>query len=254
MEALVKECLEGLQFGGLQTHKNMAVVPLKTGGPPGPEYVTLQEGLAEGHLSVVEVSEGGSVPELKVVNRAEMWVLLLDGEELAGAKQNRVLNTSILLGGVSETVIPVSCTEHGRWSYASREFADSDVVMSPSLRMRKSRSVSESLASERGYRSDQQEVWAQVAHMSRSAGVHSATGAMRDAYRARGVDLEGYLAAFGAEEGQQGLLVMIGGKAVGFDLLSRAEAYGRLHGKLVKTRCWQKSRTVQLRSMRRKDS
>ena len=85
------------------------------------------------------------MPELKVLNRADVSVLLLDGEELVGAKQNRVLNTSILLKAQSEGVIPVSCTEHGRWSYMSAEFAASDDVMSPTLRSLKMRSVSASL-------------------------------------------------------------------------------------------------------------
>ena len=32
----------------------------------------------------------GSVPELEVINKANVPVLLLDGERTAGAKQNRV--------------------------------------------------------------------------------------------------------------------------------------------------------------------
>jgi hypothetical protein len=59
-----------------------------------------------------EVSAGGHVPELKVVNKGETPVLLLDGEELAGARPNRALNTTILVRGHSETIIPVTCTEH----------------------------------------------------------------------------------------------------------------------------------------------
>ena len=43
---------------------------------------------------ITEVSEGGSVPELRVVNKGDARILVLDGEELRGAKQNRVLNTT----------------------------------------------------------------------------------------------------------------------------------------------------------------
>ena len=71
--------------------------------------------------------------------------LLVDGEELAGAKQNRVLNTSILVKENSEILIPVSCTEQGRWAYASAAFADSGVVMASQVRKNKARSVSENL-------------------------------------------------------------------------------------------------------------
>jgi hypothetical protein len=44
------------------------------------------------------------VPELKVINRLAQPVLLSDGEELIGAKQNRVLSTTILLKESSESV------------------------------------------------------------------------------------------------------------------------------------------------------
>lgn len=47
--------------------------------------------------------------------------------------------------GVSETKIPVSCTEQGRWSYASKAFSESDNVMAYKTRSRKTRSVHYSL-------------------------------------------------------------------------------------------------------------
>jgi len=51
------------------------------------------------------------VPELKVTNLTGKHVLILDGEAVAGAKQNRVLNTTILIGAGTSLVIPVSCTD-----------------------------------------------------------------------------------------------------------------------------------------------
>jgi hypothetical protein len=42
---------------------------------------------------------------LSAIRLGERPVLLLDGEELVGAKQNRVLNLSVLVGPHSRTVI-----------------------------------------------------------------------------------------------------------------------------------------------------
>lgn len=111
MEALIADYLSKLDFGELQSFRNMEVIPLLTCLNGSPKYLTLKEALEKKLLKVKEVDEGGSVPELKVINKAKVSVLLLDGEELVGAKQNRVVNTTILLKKESETIIPVSCTE-----------------------------------------------------------------------------------------------------------------------------------------------
>jgi len=235
MDPMIVDYLEGIELGEMQGFQNMGVVPLLAPSEGGPSYLTLKGALEEGLLSVTEVSQGGSVPELKVTNNAESSVLLLDGEELAGAKQNRVLNTTILLKKKSDTVIPVSCTEHGRWSYASAQFSDSGVVMPPAVRMRKARSVAASLERSREYRSDQTEVWDQVAELSARAAAPSPTGAMRDVFSAREHDLDDYLKAFECIEHQRGLLVIIGSAVVAFDVLSRESAYKQLHPKLVKS-------------------
>ena len=41
---------------------------------------------------ITEVSEGGSVPQLTVLNNADTDALILDGTELEGAKQDRMVN------------------------------------------------------------------------------------------------------------------------------------------------------------------
>ncbi len=235
MEATIKDTLLKLEFGKIQSFENMAVIPLTSAVKGGPKYLTLKEALEQQLLKVTEVSEGGSVPNLKVTNKGDTSVLLLDGEELAGAKQNRVLNTTILLGKKSETVIPVSCTEVGRWSYSSREFEDSEVIMSPGLRSMKAATVSASLQLNDSYCSDQGAVWSEIADFSSRAGVDSGTSAMKDVFTSRQADLDGYLKAFEYQPGQQGLLVFIDGKVIGFDLFSRAESFEVLHAKMVKS-------------------
>jgi hypothetical protein len=64
-------------------------------GHPDPGWLTLAEaGLA---VTIEEVNEAGAVPTLRLTSTADRPVLLLDGEELIGAKQNRVLNTTVLV-------------------------------------------------------------------------------------------------------------------------------------------------------------
>jgi hypothetical protein len=235
MDPIVTNCLLKLEFGELQTFNNMAVIPLFTSVDNSPKYLTLKEALEGGLLVITEISKTGSVPELRVVNKAGIPVLLLDGEELAGAKQNRVLNTTILLKEESETIIPVSCTEQGRWSYASAEFFDSGNIMSRNLRSRKASSVKHSLEVSRSYRGDQGAVWQGIAHCARMANVRSITGAMSDIYESKLDDLKRYLDAFQLIPHQKGIFVMVNGKVAGFDVISLESAYEIVHPKLVKS-------------------
>lgn len=196
MDDAVKSRLQSVQFASAQIYKNIAIVPLIAPADGTFQYGTLGEALAHSDLTITEVSAAGSVPELMVVNRGDKPVLLIDGEELAGAKQNRVLNTSILLKESSETRIPVSCTEQGRWAYASKAFSESGNVMAYKSRSRKTSSVQFCLESSGAYQSDQGEVWHSIAELQAKAGAHSPTSAMSDVYKARAEDLRKCDAAF----------------------------------------------------------
>lgn len=90
----------------------------------GPDWLTLAE--AGDRVRTTEVDDEGSVPELRVANLGDLPLLLLDGEQLVGAKQNRILNMTVLVAAHSEVTIPVSCVEQGRWRYQDRRSAPSD--------------------------------------------------------------------------------------------------------------------------------
>src|SRR5262249_52344656 len=143
-----------------------------------------EKAITEGAVAVEEVNEAGSVPNLVVNNLAEFPVLFLEGEELRGAKQNRVLNTSVLVAARSKTTNPVSCVEQGRWRYKSPTFASGGSHASAKLRHVLKKSVSLSAKEGRGHGSDQGEVWKEVGRQMNSLGSHSFTGAMADTYEA----------------------------------------------------------------------
>lgn len=235
MEKSVETYLLEMELGPGASFENMTVFELLRPANGGPEYITLREALERGVFTVTEVSEGGSVPELAVANKGDVPVLLLDGEELRGAKQNRILNTTILVGPRSTIKVPVSCVEHGRWSYQEREFRESGHVMHREMRALNVVQVNESLKSDKQFRSDQGQIWNKVAELACDLQVPSPTGAMRDVYEAKAADLDGYLKSFTVREGQKGILVFVDGRPAGLDFVSRPEAFGALFPKLVKS-------------------
>lgn len=231
----MKVKLQKIDLGEMQQFRNVTVFPLFSNAKPPVKHLVLKEAMERGFITISEVNESGHVPELKVVNNAEMPVLILDGEELFGAKQNRVLNTTVLLRMKSTTIIPVSCTEQGRWTYHSKTFTESGIIMSPEVRRVKNRSVQDSLRSSNEFRSDQGAVWGGIHEQATYASVDSPTHAMRDVHVEMKEDIGDYASNFPSFDGQCGILVAIGGAVVGLDIVSYSLGYKLLHEKLVKS-------------------
>jgi hypothetical protein len=235
MTNITTEILASIEIGAPRRHENMTIHPIHFNGPSGPEFISLEEGLKKKKVVITEVSEGGSVPHLAVKNLADVAVLIMDGEALQGAKQNRVVNTTIMVAAGEELMVPVSCTEQGRWSYSSPEFATSDHVMRHDVRSRKMGSVHASLNAGRGFVSDQMEVWDNLSLKASEANVSSPTGAMSDTFEHYRENIDDFVKAFGAQRNQAGLLAYIDGRLAGCDFISRPKVYKRLHDKLLRS-------------------
>ena len=199
------------------------------------EYILLDDALAGGTTEITEVSEQGRVPELRVVNRGGLPVLIVDGEELVGAKQNRVVNLTILVPPASELMIPVSCVEAGRWRSLSRAFTAAPRTQYAAGRAKRMAQVSHSLAHSGDRRSDQAEVWADIALKSARLSAPSPTSAMGQMFVDHAASLEDYVARCAPVEGQSGAVFAIGDRIAGFDLFDRSETFRKLLPKLVRS-------------------
>jgi hypothetical protein len=213
-------------------HEALAVFPLFTEPKAGVDYLLADEAIAAGSVTVEEISESGSVPTLLVDNRADSAVLFLEGEELRGAKQNRVLNTSLLVAPRSKTTIPVSCVEQGRWRHLSRHFV-SGSHSSSKLRHILKKTVSRSAREGHGHTSDQGEVWKEVSRQMGSLGSHSPTGAMADTYESFQGRLAEFRDQFKYPEGASGLATAVGGKVVSVDLFDRPATCRKVWSRLL---------------------
>jgi hypothetical protein len=87
-----------------QTHRNLTVFALLGEQFFEPTYLLLETALEKGLVEIRELGPEGSVPELRLLNRAGRPVLIVEGEELVGAKQNRVVNVTILVAAGGELV------------------------------------------------------------------------------------------------------------------------------------------------------
>lgn len=181
MKAL-NEFIADWRMGEALVFNRLKIMPIFVDEDRKLPFVDLEEALKKGFVVISEVSEGGSVPDLEVTNQSESDVIILDGEELIGAKQNRIVNTTIVVPATTSITIPVSCVQQRRWSYTSRNFSTSNSVAYASLRRKKHKSVTENLRAYASYRSDQSEIWQDVEAKAARMATPSASLAMSDIY------------------------------------------------------------------------
>ena len=234
---IIQDTVAGLEVGAPVVHRQMAMFPLlgKQAGGGERAYLTLDEALTAASAQVGEVSEGGSVPELLLRNLGDKPVLLVEGEELVGAKQNRTLNISILAPPKQDTPIPVTCVEAGRWGYGDDVvFQRSDRAHYARGRRTKREAVNRSMSHDPGSRAaDQGAVWEDIDAKMAAMSARSDTGAMGDIYEQNRRSLDDFVAAFGQQPGQVGAVFMVGTTFAGVDLFAHEATFGGLLPKLA---------------------
>jgi hypothetical protein len=224
---------QDVRVGAPRQSAGLQVFGLRVESPRTLRYETLDEALNRHDLEVTEISEGGSVPTLKLINKSDSRVFLMAGEQLVGAKQNRVLNTSLMVESKSEVPIPVSCVERGRWAYRGKQFSSTGTSSHSQLRRQMTKSVSASYTACAAPVSDQGEVWREVSRKLGSMGSTSDSCALEQTYADTRPKLEAILNDLPAPEGCNGAVFVLDGRIAGLDLFDQPETLFKLWPKLV---------------------
>jgi ARG/rhodanese/phosphatase superfamily protein len=229
--------LDSITVGNPSSFGGLTIFPLfRTGSMSAPpDYALLDEAIAHGSARITELSESGSVPELRFENLGESPVLLLDGEELLGAKQNRVLNLTILAPRKQSIIIPVSCVEAGRWHANTKEFHPAKHILYSRARAAKSAQVSLAMSLNNSPRSDQGAIWDEIAAKAERLSSRSPTQAMNAMYDSTAVSLDAYVRAFGWVEAQAGVIFAIGSETMGLDLMDHPFTMRAMLPKLLRS-------------------
>jgi hypothetical protein len=225
--------LPTIRVGEAVRYESLSVFPLFGEAPRPVDYRLADEAIADAAVTVTEVGAEGHVPDLVVENRGDIRVLFLEGEELRGAKQNRVLNTSILVAAKTRTHVPVSCVEQGRWRYVSPHFAAAKMMGGSPLRYALKASVTRAVKEKRGHCSDQGEVWKEVRRQQVALGAQSPTAAMADTYEAHAAKLTAYREAVKYHDGALGVAIGVGPKVVSVDLFDKPETCQKVWERLL---------------------
>lgn len=235
MESTLARHLDTILLGPPQQFNDFTIFPLKTEQGGALQHIAMDEAMKSGRFKITEVSEMGVISEALAENRGNQPVLLVEGEELLGAKQNRVLASSILIEPHTRRTIPVLCSERKRWVHSSMTFAPSKTILPWRLRSR--------LLSGNGRRfdftidpdSEQTAIWEDITALQTRTGVKSRTEALFDVVKASTAPARKSASHFTLYPGQQGLFVFYGDKAMGFDLIPNPATYAKLHEKLVRS-------------------
>jgi hypothetical protein len=198
------------------------------------DYISCNEAMENSHIEVKEVNESGSVNNLVVLNHSDHFVFFSDGDILSGAKQNRVLNTSVFLAPNSKTILPVSCVEQGRWRHLSPKFKGNDYLAPSRLRSKKSEQVKENLKINSSFICSQHSIWSEVEDYQMNLRVNSPTSNLSDVFEEKKIDIDKFIADFKVEDTSNGMTVFINNNILSVDVFNKTSIYQEYFHKILR--------------------
>lgn len=208
-----------------QIYDNIAVIPIRTKASKM-DILTVKKGF-ELELISIEELEQSSVNEIIVKNNSINPLILIDGDEIQGANQNRIVNSTTLVGPKSSIGLSVSCVEQGRWSYKDSFKVSANIANSRTRSIKANATYAE--------RDVQREVWHSISALEERHSFRSSTHAMSESYDQQKSKHEKYLKKFERIKGQSGAMVFVNGEFEGMDLFINPQIYEEYHEKILKS-------------------
>ncbi len=208
--------------------RNLVVYPLVFSEEGGDGVISLDEAM---NRKTVELRDVLDVNSIKVINTGNSPVLILEGESIQGARQDRIFNATSVVQVETEEILPVSCVEKGRWSGGST-FRTSGTLAFPSLRSVLRSSVTINLMSRGELKSDQNSIWKLVDKTLSVTRTMSRTNSMHDAYYNLKDEIERYTEELGEISNVSGYMVFVGDKFVSLDVFPSRELLKKYEEKL----------------------
>lgn len=201
---------------------NVVLVQLESLEGEGFGFRTAAPALESGDFVIKEVRQEGAVNTLLAINHSGDYLLLTDMDLLKGAKQNRVVNTSVLIAPQSKSEINVSCVERSRWSYDSPTFKPAPGAMDSKMRAAKAHSLRDDAKHKMS--GTQSKIWGMINKEMEISNMYSPTEDYNSILESKAKSRTGNY-SFKLDKSCNGLAVFDGKKLLAFDIFGNREAY-----------------------------
>ena len=220
----------------VQNHRDITVAQIKYNTSLLDSIISLHEAFEKKLIVVKELEGNEQVNTINLENLSDSYIFILDGDILKGAKQNRVVNTSVLVAPKAKILLPVSCVEEGRWDNRSSRFRPSDEVAHRSIRYEKANFISESKKMNRAdFAADQSSVWDEVENVSYSIEYCSPTKSHSDLFENFTNEFDDIIKEFTLKPQANGLVIFVGDQMVACDIFNNNKLYSDYFKKIIKT-------------------
>jgi hypothetical protein len=215
----------------LQKNSNIQIAQINRVDSCSINIIAFHDVYRDSLIQINEVSEEGHVNKILLKNNSDKYVFIMDGDIILGAKQNRVFNTSMLIGPNKEYYLSVSCIEKNRWQKSSSSFRPANFLSHKSLRKKKIDSYYN-----RGSYS-QKEVWDEVGNLNRRYKQRSKTSSHTILYESKKHLVDNLKNKFEMNPNANGLAYFINGDLQGIEMFYNDSIYKSYYLPLVSSIC-----------------
>jgi len=168
-------------------------------------------------------------------NTGDCPIIILDGEEVVGGKQNRIINTTMVIPASTSVKIPVSCIQAGRWQHERADFDSAGSVFRARSRAAQMATVTANVRESGSFRSDQGAVWDEVSASLDELGVQSLTSDFREGRERVANRLEEFVDAIRPAEHQIGAIFINAQGILGLEMLGTPVLFSQACHKVTRS-------------------
>ena len=204
--------------------RNLVIFPINSNAENGFNPVTIDETL-KSHAGNFREIDTPDINEIIFENNSSSPVLMLDGEEITGSLQNRIIARSNLVEAESSKSIQVICVEEGRWDEIGG--FKTGYCSFPQLRSVLAKSIHKKIDL-------QQTVWNEIDRKLTITRTISTTSSMHDIYNNLQEEVSRYMEDFESiNHNTIGFIGVAGNRILGCDIFQNSNIYKKFENKLI---------------------